>query len=175
MFIFSECMASSSFYPLGICAVDVGDNVVIRLVHSGISESLQQNDFVVVIRLFLFFCHHCSLLSVFIWVCKYLYITNRISFNKTNAFWSFHFYRKPCESCESSLVNNVCRVILNHVIIDYYIVYRIFPTTNHAIHNHKVIYWCHTISIQSAHTLCTCTFLYMWTLYTSINLITIFY
>lgn len=123
MLIFSECMASSSFYPLGICAVDVGDDVVIRVVHSGISESLQQNDFVVVIRLFLFFCHHCSLLSVFIRVCKYLYITNRISFSKTNGFQIIsilgnHF---PVNSCESRLVNNVCMVILKHVFIDYYI------------------------------------------------------
>lgn len=74
MLIFSECMASSSFNPLWICAVDVGDDEVIWLVHSGISESLQQNDFVMVIRLFFFFCHHFSLLSVFIRVCKYLYI-----------------------------------------------------------------------------------------------------
>lgn len=123
MLIFSECMASSSFYPLWICAVDVGNDVVIWLVHSGISKSLQQNDFVVVIRLFFFFCHHFSLLPVFIRVCKYLYITNRMSFNNWN---SFHFifienliFWKPCGSCESRLENNVCIVILNHIIFFY--------------------------------------------------------
>lgn len=104
-------MASSSFYPLGICAVDVGNDVVIRLVHSGIPESLQQNDFVMVIRLFLFICHHCSLLSVFIRVYKYSYNKNRISLNKT-CFFIFSSCKKLCDSSESRLVNNVCIVIL---------------------------------------------------------------
>lgn len=39
MFIFFECMVFSFFYLLGICVVDVGNNVVIWFVYFGIFES----------------------------------------------------------------------------------------------------------------------------------------
>lgn len=44
------------------------------------------------------------------------------NFLQQNKWLLDHFnFRKPCDSCESRLVNNVCMVILKHVFIDYYI------------------------------------------------------
>ena len=53
--IFSKCMASSSFDPLGICAINVGDNVIVGFIQSGIPNSFKQNHFLKVVRFFFFF------------------------------------------------------------------------------------------------------------------------
>lgn len=104
MIIFPECMASSSFYPLGICAVYVGNNVVVRFIKSGISKSFQQDYFLVIISFFLLFCHEGPLLSIFVRVYE-SYSLYQISYGQN---WSIHYQQINLQKMKQAHIIDFC-------------------------------------------------------------------